>query len=385
MKFIHLADLHLGKNLCGFDLLDDQEYIAKQIVQKAVEEKVDAVLIAGDVYDSSLPSEKAVHLLDEILKMFVRNHIKVFMIAGNHDSDERLQFGHSMFELSDVYIEGKYEGELRKVVCEDEYGEVNVYLLPFIKASYVRKYYPEVEIHSYEDAVRVALEHADIDWNARNVILAHQFVVGKGVMPISAGSEMMPAASVGTVEQIACSLFEKFDYVALGHIHSAQQIGAEHIRYAGSPLKYSLSEATHHKTVPFVTLGKKGEREIVFEELQPLRDLRHIKGESGELLKSENLINTNDLIYVTLTDEEPQPNAGATFRSFYPNMVHLDYDNSHQQGIHQVDLSNFEKERPFGEMMEEFYALMYGDEMTEEEKGIMMKLAEEVGISYETN
>ena len=255
MRFLHLGDLHLGKSLGDFDLIGDQKYILDQILAVIREKTVDAVLIAGDVYDKAIPSEAATNLLDYFLCCLAETGVKTFLISGNHDSDDRLNYGSRLFQDNQIFISSVFRGELEKYTVEDEQGEVDVYLLPFVKASQVRHYFPDAKIDSYDDAVRVIIEHAHLDRQKRNVIVAHQFVAGRSEDPVLAGSESIGTQSVGLVEKISYDCFDPFDYVALGHIHSPQKVGREEVRYAGSPLKYSLSEVNHIKSVPLVTLA----------------------------------------------------------------------------------------------------------------------------------
>ena len=333
MRFLHLADLHIGKTLGEYNLIDDQRFILEKIIKLAVERSVDAVLIAGDVFDRSIPSEESVRLFDELLRKLAENHLTACLISGNHDSDERLKFGESLFAASGIHIAAGYDGKLKALTLKDEFGPVRIWLLPFVKASQVRKYFPEEKIDtSYEEALRVILAHEDINFSERNVILAHQFVAGSAD-PKLAGSEGMSAQKVGTVEKISASLFSEFDYVALGHIHAPQAVGSERIRYAGSPLKYSLSEAEHEKSVPIVTMGERGETEVELVPLIPRRDLRHIRGEHTMLLSPEHVTDPDDYIYVTLTDENPLPNAMGIIRQYYPNTIKIDYDNAHTRAI----------------------------------------------------
>lgn len=379
MKFLHLGDLHIGKSLSEFHLIKDQKYILEQIVDLAVERGVDGILIAGDVYDKSIPSEEAVELFDHFICRLVEKGLKTFIISGNHDSDERLNFGSSLFAAKQVYISAKYNGTLYHQELEDEQGKVQLYLLPFVKASQVRHFFPEEEIESYEDAVRVIIEKAGISPKERNILVAHQFVTGGSGDPELGGSEGMAVASLGLVEKISASVFDVFDYVALGHIHSGQKVGREEVRYSGSPLKYSLSEVSHRKSVPLVTLGKKGEVEIELVELKPMRDLRHLKGKLDQLTSKEHVKDTEDFIYVTLTGDF-QPNAMGIIQQFYPNTVKLDYENAQIRDLQQVDFEQIGADKSFGELIGEFYQLVYDREMTEDEIRIMEEVAKDAGI-----
>lgn len=384
MKFLHLGDLHLGKSLGEFDLIDDQSYILDRIIDIAKEKKADAILIAGDVYDRAIPSEAAVGLLDSFFCSLSENNIKAFVISGNHDSDERLGFGSALFEESGIYICSKFDGHLHRHVFTDSVGDVNIYLLPFIKASQVRHFFPDEKIETYDDAVKCVLEHSDFNKDERNVLVAHQFVAG-GADPVLAGSEHIQALSVGTVERISYSTMENFDYVALGHIHSPQKVGHEHIRYSGSPIKYSLSEVSNDKSVPFVTVGEKGELDIELIPLKPKRDLRRIKGELKQLLSSENVTDTEDFIYAVLTDENIVNDAMSIFQQYYPNTVKIEYDNEHTRSIEHVDPTDFTEKRSFTDLISDFYRQVYGCEITEDELLIMKEVGREAGVVDEAD
>ena len=385
MKFMHLGDLHLGKSLGEFSLIDDQKYILAQILDMAENESVNAMLIAGDVYDRSIPSEDAVRLFDDFICRLAAMKIKTFVVSGNHDSDERLHFGSSLFEASGLYISARYEGMLYRQELEDENGKINVYLLPFIKASQVRHFFPEEEIDTYDRAVRAVLAHADIDERARNVLVAHQFVAGKGEEPVMGGSERAAVLNVGGVEKVGTDCFGDFDYVALGHIHSPQRVGREEIRYAGSPLKYSLNEVRNSKSVPIVTLGEKGDVSIRLAALKPRRDIRHLKGKMEQLLDKKNVADPDDFIYATLTDEDPVNAAMGIFRQYYPNTVKIDYDNAHTRKMAQADFSRITEEKPFPELISDFYRMVYGCEIGGEEMAVMREVAGEAGVTDETD
>ncbi len=385
MKLLHLGDLHIGKSMGEFSLIEDQKFILEQILNIAQEEGVNAILIAGDVYDKAIPSEQAVRVFNDFLCALAAKKIKTFVISGNHDSDERLNFGSSLFENSGIYIAAKYEGKLYKQEVEDEKGKVNIYLLPFVKASQVRHYFPEEEINTYEDAVRVILQKADINIEERNVLVAHQFVTGEGTEPEFGGSESAAVLNVGTVERIHAACFRDFDYVALGHIHSPQKVEWEKVRYCGSLLKYSLSEVRGEKSVPLVTLGEKGNVDIKLLPLKPLRDVRHLKGRLEQLLDKKNIHGQEDFIYVTLTDEDTVNDAMSIFQQYYPNTIKIDYDNTHTRGIEQMDISQIAQNRTFGEVIADFYRSMYGCDISEEEMAVMEAVAREAGVMDEAD
>lgn len=385
MKLLHLGDLHLGKSLGDFDLIEDQKYILNQILEIIDKESVDAVLIAGDVYDKAIPSEAATRLLDLFLSRLASENVKTFMISGNHDSDDRLNYGSTLFESNQIYISAIYDGHLNKYVINDEDTEVNIYLLPFVKASQVKHYFPESDIETYEDAVRVILDNADIDKKKSNVLVAHQFVAGKGEDPTLGGSESASTQSVGLIEKIGYNWFSKFDYVALGHIHSPQRVGRDEVRYSGSPLKYSLSEVNNEKSVPIITINGKKDISIDLVPLKSMRNMRHIKGKMEDLLNKVNVKSPEDFIYATLTDEDIINDAMGIFQQTYPNTVKIDYDNSHTREIEQVDISKIAQNRSFSELISDFYRLMYSCEISEEEMDVMRMVAREAGVIDEAN
>ena len=272
----HLADLHIGKKLYEFSMIEDQRFILEQILGILEEEKVDGVLVAGDVYDKPVPAAEAVQLLDDFLTGLASCGIKVFLISGNHDSAERLAFGARLFGEAGVYVSRIYDGTVRKITLRDEYGEADVHLLPFIKPSMVRHFWEEEETETFQDAVRTAIHHMEVDPSRRNVLVAHQFVTGAGTCE---SEELL----VGGLDQVDASLFADFDYVALGHIHSPQKIGRETLRYCGTPLKYSFSEADQEKSVTIVELREKGDVRLSVRPLRPLHDLRQIRGSYMEV------------------------------------------------------------------------------------------------------
>ena len=384
MKFIHLGDLHIGKTLGEYNLIDDQKYLLDQILDIIKEKSVDAVLIAGDVYDRALPSEAAVDLLDYFISALAENGTKAFIISGNHDSEDRLNYGRKLFAGRGIHIVSKFYGKLGIYEEDDDYGKLNICLLPFIKASQVRYFYPDEEIGSYEDAVRTVIENANIDYSQRNILIAHQFVTGE-TDPAIAGSEGASVQNVGLVEKISCEAFKDFDYVALGHLHSPQKVGYENIRYSGSLMKYSLSEAYSNKSVPVINVKEKGNVEIEIIPLKPLRDLRHITGKLEQLLKSENITDPEDFMYVTLTDEDIINDAMSIVQQYYPSTVKIDYNNSHTKEIENFSIGEIAENKSFDELISDFYKKMYGTDISEEELKIMMDVAREAGVIHEAN
>ena len=385
MKLMHLGDLHLGKSLGDFDLKDDQEYLLNQLLEIIDNQSVDAVLIAGDVYDKSIPSEAATRMLDYFLSNLAKRNIYTYMISGNHDSDERLNYGSSLFKTSSIYISTKYDGHLRKHTLKVRNEEVDIYLLPFVKASQVKHYLPNAKIESYDDAIRAILENEEINSARCNVIVVHQFVMGKSEDPELGGSESLGTQSVGLVEKIGYDCFDDFDYVALGHIHSPQHVGRKEVRYSGSPLKYSLSEVNNEKTIPLISLGGKENINIELIPIRPMRNMRHIKGKIKDLLDISNVTDPEDYIYATLTDEEIVNDVMGIFQQIYPHTIKIDYDNSHTREIEQVDISKIAENRSFADLISDFYRQMYSCEISEEEMDIMRIVAKEAGVLYEAD
>ncbi len=384
MKLLHTSDLHIGKSLLDYDLLEDQRYIFDRIIDIAKEQEVDALLIAGDVYDKAVPSEGAVRLLDDFLKKLKDEHIKTFIISGNHDSDDRLNFASKFLSDSDIYIGAKYNGELDKYVLKDEYGDLNIYMLPYIKASTVKHFHKDADIENYEDAVRCVFDKDGVDSSVRNVILSHQFVAGKS-HPTLSGSESPSVVHVGNVEVIGYDVFDAFDYVALGHIHSPQRVGRDEVRYSGSPLKYSLSEVNDDKSVTLITLKDKGDVDLEYIPLKPLREMRHIKGELKNLIANVDEDTVDDYIYITLTDEDVIDDAMGVIRNYYNRPVKLDYDNSRSKDISFEDVELKTESKPITDILGEFYNKMYGVDISEDEMKIFKEVAMKAGVINEAD
>ena len=354
MKFIHLSDLHLGKRVNEFSMLEEQRYILSDILRIMDSETPDAVLIAGDVYDKSMPSGEAVQLLDEFLTSLSVRRVPVFVISGNHDSPERLAFGSRLMEGSGVYLSPVYAGHVDAVTLQDAYGPVCIYMLPFVKPAHIRRWYPDAEINSYTDALRVAVADMRVNTAERNVLLAHQFVTGTGAAPERSESEDI---SVGGVDNVDVSVFAPFDYVALGHIHKPQSVGRESVRYCGTPLKYSFSEANHAKSVTVAELGAKGDVRIRTVPLTPKHDLRELRGTYMTLSARETWQGTpkDDYLHITLTDEEDIPDAIGKLRAVYPNLMRLDYDNRRtRSAVHVTGAEETERKSPL-DLFAEFY------------------------------
>lgn len=374
MKFLHLADLHLGKRVNGFSMLEDQAHILRQILAILDDEQPDGVLIAGDVYDKSVPSVEAVRLLDGFLTELRARGVPVLLISGNHDSPERLAFGGRVMDSCGIHISPVYDGALAPVTLHDEFGPVHVWLLPFVKPAHVRRWFPDADIESYTDAVAEAVAHMDIDTAARNVLVTHQFVTGG----TRSGSEEL---SVGGTDNVDSGVFAPFDYVALGHLHGAQHIGRETIRYAGSPLKYSFSEARQHKSVTVVTLGEKGDVQVRTVALTPLRELREIRGSYDELTTRsfyEHTTYRSDYLHLILTDEQDVFDAMSRLRTIYPYLMTLDYDNARTRAAGGMSVPAETERRTPLELFEALYTRQNHQPMSEVQRAYIAQLMEQI-------
>ena len=321
MKFIHLADLHLGRSIGGFFLLEDQEYILKQILDIIRAEKIEGVLICGDIYDKTSPLAEAVGLFDDFVTALAALNLPVFVISGNHDSAKKLSFAYRLVEKCGLYLAPVFTGAISTVTLTDEYGPINIHMLPFLKPATAKEFFPEDEIRTHHDAVRCALAALETDPHERHILLAHQFITGA----LSTDEE----SSVGGADNIGIEIFTDFDYVALGHLHAPQKLKYDYIRYSGSPLKYSPAEIKQEKSVTIVDLKEKGNIAIKIIPLMPLRDMREIKGSYDELCQRENYqsTTTDDYLKVVLTDENDVINALAKLRTIYPHILELSYAN----------------------------------------------------------
>ncbi len=373
MKLIHLSDLHLGKRVNEFSMLEDQKYILGECLDIIDREQPDAVILAGDIYDKSVPPAEAVTLFDDFLCALAGRRLEIFVISGNHDSPERIAFASRLLSASGVHLSPVYAGKVEPVTLVDEYGPVNFYLLPFIKPAHVRRFFPEEEIGSYTDAMRTVVRNMTFDPAARSVLITHQFVTG-------AERSESEELSVGGADNVDASVFDRFDYVALGHIHGPQNIGSERIRYCGTPLKYSFSEAGHVKSVTVVELGPKGSLTVRTVPLVPKRDLRELRGSYAELVTKSNYegTNTDDYVRITLTDEEEIHDAASRLRAIYPNLMVQVYDNRRTRSQGQVGhAQDAERKSPFV-LFGELYEKQNGAEMSKEQADFSRDLIEKI-------
>ena len=376
MRFLHLSDLHLGKRVCEFSMLDDQRYILAQILSLLDTHPVDAVLLAGDLYDKPVPPAEAVRLLDWFLTALAERKLPVFAISGNHDSADRIAFGAHLLAESRVYMSPVFTGAPEPIPLTDEYGPVDIYLLPFLKPATVRHVWPEEpaeSTQSYSDALGCVLRHCNRDPAHRSLLVAHQFVAGAAVCE----SE---EPSVGGLDSVDVSLFEGFDYVALGHLHSPQKVGRDTVRYAGSPLKYSFSEAHQHKAALFITLDEKGSVRFEAAPLTPRHDLRELRGSYMELTdrRAYDGTLTDDYLHITLTDEQDVPDALARLRVIYPNLMRLDYDNRRTRAAETPDAAARAESKTPLEHFAAFYEAQNGQPLSDEQAAFCQSLIEDI-------
>ena len=373
MKLIHLSDLHIGKRVNEVSMIQEQKHILSQILEVIREEKADAVLIAGDVYDKTVPSAEAVMLFDDFLCRLAQEQVPTFIISGNHDSPERLAFGHQLLADSGIHISPVYNGNVTPITLSDDQGNVHFWLLPFLKPAHVKRYYPDDGIESYTDAIRSAISHMDLDPKERNVLLTHQFVTGAATCE----SEEI---SVGGTDNVDASVFDDFDYVALGHIHGPQNVAGPRVRYCGTPLKYSISEEHHNKSVTVVHLGAKGELSLELRPLTPLHDLRSIRGTFEEIRDKSFYqgTNTDDYLHIILTDEEDVPEAVGKLRKIYPNLMKLSYDNTRTRTNQIIEGAvDVQRKSPL-ELFDELYALQNNQPMSDEQRSFTQGLIESI-------
>lgn len=373
MKIMHLSDLHIGKKVNEYSMLQDQIYILKEILRIVDNEKVETVIIAGDVYDRSLPPNEALELFDEFLYQLSSRNVNVFVISGNHDSPERISYGGRMMTENRIFLSPVYDGNVKPITLNDDYGEVNFYLLPFVRPADIRRYFPDENIENYTDAVKVAIDNMNVDFSERNILVTHQFVTGA---ELSESEDII----VGGTDNVSGEVFDGFDYVALGHIHREQTVGKDNIRYCGTPLKYSFSEAKNIKSVTILDFNDKGNIEYSKIPLTPFRDMREIRGTYYELTLKSNYesTNTEDYLHITLTDEEDIPDAIGKLRSIYPNIMKLDYDNLRTRGSGTVDaIENIESKSPF-ELFADLFKQQNNQDMSEEQEEIMRNLIDKI-------
>ena len=376
MKFLHLADLHIGKRLNEFLMLEDQSYALEQVLKICSEKNIDAVLISGDIYDRSIPTAEAVKLFDMFLTKLSEKNIIVFIISGNHDSPQRLEFGAAIMQNKNVYIESVFKGGIKKITLNDEYGSINVYMLPFIRPGEVKGENSQT-FDDYTAAADYLIGKAAPNKTQRNIIMSHQFVVSADEEPQRCDSEVI---AIGGLDSIESYVYNGFDYVALGHLHSPQRVGSDNIRYSGSLLKYSFSEIKHKKSVPVVTMKKKGDINIELVPITPLRDMRQVKGKIDDIiLQAKTDKNSRDYIKAIITDEDEVYDAIGRLRAVYPNIMKIEFEN--KRSVFNED-SKTAPSKLIGrsplELFDEFFKLQNNVEMNEEQKKIVFDIFKEM-------
>lgn len=377
MKILHLADLHLGKRVNEMSMIEDQKYILDQIITLIKEESVEIVLLCGDIYDKSIPTIEAIHLLDEFLDQLSKMAIKVLMISGNHDSIDRLSFGKSLFTRSNLYIASQFENEIEKITVKENGITVNFYMLPFVKSAYISHIF-QLQTDSYEKCFRYLIEHTKIDEEETNILLSHQFVTANKKNPELSDSE---TSSLGGIDNIDFHIFDPFDYVALGHIHKPQAMGREMVRYAGSILKYSFSEIHMDKKATILTIDAKKEISLSFHPLKPLRDMREIECSLEELLKKQCEIGKQeDYMHVILTDEEQILDAIGKVRTIYPNVMQISFKNRrHMKQLESAQIKEDQiSDQSPAELFEQFYKMQNHIDLDEKRLQLVLSVFEEV-------
>ena len=372
MRFIHLADLHLGKRLAEYSLLEDQEHILRQIISVIDREKIDVVIVAGDIFDKGIPTEDALRLWDYFLREIVKRNLQLFAISGNHDSAVRFSAYSALFHKAGIHFSEPYGGRLERFTVQDGAGKVNIFLLPYIKPSAIRILFEDKEINSYMDAVGCVLANENINSDERNIIVSHQFVTG--------GERSDSEEQIGTIENIDASLYAAFDYVALGHLHKAQSVARNTIRYCGSPIKYSLSEKDHKKSVTIADFKEKGDLSLKEIELKPLRDIVEKRGTLEELLSVSKPGGepVRDFVYAVLTDEDEKINAQGRLRSVYPNLAGLRYDNTRTRMISAIDfITDVEEKSPF-ELFSAFFKTQNNVDLNSMQKECLNEIIEKL-------
>lgn len=376
MKFLHIADLHIGKVVAGFQMLEDQKIVLNQMIEFIKQEKPDGILIAGDIYDRSVPSAEAMAVFDDFLTKIYVCGCSVFMVSGNHDSPERLGFAGELLKQNKLYIAGEVKEEIEKVSLVCGKTKVNVYLLPFARVPVLNAVF-QIDGKNYNDGIKAAIEKMNLNPEEINLLVTHYFVSNGVKKPELSESEV--ALSVGSIEEIDSKLLEVFDYVALGHIHGPQWVGKETIRYAGSLLKYSFSEVLHHKSVTMIDVIEKGKISISTKELTAPHNMRKIKGRLEELIKEEIVKSGNpmDYLHVTLTNKEELINPIAVLKSVYPNIMQLVFEKNivEQQG--EIEVNSIQNQSTL-EIYKTFFEEVTSYEIDRDRYQVMEKILEEL-------
>lgn len=371
MKVLHLADLHIGKRVNGFNMIEDQRFALEQILSIVKEEDIACILIAGDVYDQSVPSSEAMSIFDDFITSLTELEKDVLIIAGNHDSAERLAFASRLMQKSKVYISKVFDGEIDKIVLEDSYGPINFYLLPFLKPIHVKCFHPDLKLDDFQSAIDLVIESIDLDKSQRNVIISHQFIVGA---ERSDSEELY----LGGSEAISLDTYKDFDYVALGHIHKKQAFRDGKVRYPGSLLKYSKSEANYKKAINIVDIRAKGDIEIIEKEISYLHEMREISGYFEDIIEaSKDDPRKEDYIHFNLFDQDEVFDGLARLREVYPNLMTMAYVK--EKEFEDLELVSFEmKEKDPFELFNEFYEFRKNRKLDEDKSELVKEVIRDV-------
>ncbi|MGN0620775.1 MAG: exonuclease SbcCD subunit D [Porcipelethomonas sp.] len=360
MKFIHISDLHIGKRVNGISMIDDQKIILKQIMSESLNHECRNIIIAGDIYDKPSPSAEAMEVFDSFVSDAAKNNIRLYIVSGNHDSAERISYYSEVVASSGIHVCGKYNGKLKKICTDDEFGEINIYLLPFIRPSNVKAFFPESKIESYEDAVKIAVNSENIDYNKRNILVCHQFITGAETCE----SEEF---AIGGLDNVSAEIFEKFDYTAAGHIHGQQFIKQKNIRYSGSPLKYSFSEENHKKCMLLIEIKEKNDFNIKKIPFVVPHDMRTVKGSFDAIM---DMPYSEDYINAVITDEEVYPDTRADIATVFPNMMKFSIENSKTSDTREV-VSAYMENKSINQIFTDFY-MMQNNNVPPSEKHLAM-------------
>lgn len=377
MRFLHISDLHLGKRVYEYSMLEEQKNALWQVLSIVDEKNIEGLFIAGDIYDKSIPTIEAIELFDSFLVELSNRNIDVYIISGNHDSPERVGFGADFFKSKRIYISKAYDGNIQYVDKEDLYGKIRIHLIPFLKPANVRRFHQEMEIADYNSAIRTVVEDIKLCEDGRNVVLVHQFITGA----VRSQSE---ESFLGGMDNIEYDLFDEFDYVALGHIHKSQAMGRQQVRYSGALVKYALDEINQVKSMTLVEIKGKGEVEIETIPIKPIHDMRRVEGTYMELTDRNKYVNTkvDDYLHVVLKDEEDVPDALRKLRVIYPNILKLEYDNTRTRHKNSVIEGKGVRRKEPMEYIEELFRKQNNEDMTSEQATVLKNIMED---SDETN
>lgn len=373
MRLMHLSDLHIGKIVHGFSMIEDQKFILKKIIDIIDLKKVDGVIIAGDVYDRPVASVEATVVFEEFLIELSKKNIGVYIISGNHDSSQRLSFGSTFLKNSKIFISKTYDGSIDVVNLSDEYGDLKIFLMPFLKPIQVSRFFKDLEVKTYTDACSFVIDNTLVDEKSRNIMVSHQFITGG----VTSESEMI---SIGGSDNVDVCVFDKFDYVALGHLHAPQQVLRETVRYCGTPLKYSFSEANHKKTACIIDFFEKGNIKLEYLPLVAKKDMVIIKGFFENLISDDfrSTVNENDYFSVVLLDEDEIVDVISKLRAVYPNIMILTYDNKRTRSTRSIsEIESVETKSPL-ELFCEFYEMQNDMVLDDSSKKFVSDLIEEI-------